>query len=337
MKCLPGISALVLLVSAAGGSEDCPAAFRELEFALVSDLDKASRDAKKFSWHALLHRGVLRWSPKQGSERYSIEWLEPTKLTSVLAVKNRSMELSDVISFGGKLLAMCDITGLVFEIDRKRGQAFQRFVLTDGNGDGTKPFKSEWATIKDGELLIGSMGREWVNDKGEVEHFDPQWIKSITAEGRVEHRNWRAFFEALRVVAKTTSPGYLWHEAIIWDPELRKWLILPRKASEKEPYTPESDETRGTNILLLASEDFEQVEVMTIGPLEPEWGFAALRKVPGTNDTYAALKVLEVGKRTETKITVFDLRGNFLLDTPFEIVDASVKYEGIEFLGEYQT
>jgi len=318
-------------------SEDCPAAFRELEFALVSDLDKASRDANKFSWHSLLHRGVLRWSPSEGKERYSIEWLDTKKLTSVLAVKNRSMELSDIINFNGKLLAMCDITGVIFEVDKQKGQAYQKFVLADGNGEVTKPFKSEWATIKDGELLIGSMGREWVNDKGEVEHFDPQWIKSINPDGRVEHRNWRPFFEAVRVVAKTTSPGYLWHEAIIWDAELRKWLILPRKASETEPYTPESDETRGTNMLLLASEDFTQIEVVRIGPVEPEWGFAALRKVPGTNDTYAALKVLEVGQRTETKITVFDLRGNFLLDSPFQHVDASIKYEGLEFLGEFQS
>eukprot|EP00931_Biecheleriopsis_adriatica_P047661 TRINITY_DN27497_c0_g1_i1.p1 TRINITY_DN27497_c0_g1~~TRINITY_DN27497_c0_g1_i1.p1 ORF type:complete len:398 (-),score=87.48 TRINITY_DN27497_c0_g1_i1:96-1139(-) len=301
----------------------------ELSFALVSDLDKASRDARKFKWHAFYRRGVLRFSPETG--RYRIEWLQTDKLENIIAVKNRSMELSELVRFDGKLFAMCDSTGLVFEIDPLQNLAFQRQALPDGNGKVMKPFKAEWATVKDGKLLIGSMGREWVGDDGQVEHFDPQWIKSMDRSGRVTSINWRSAFQALRVVTNTTLPGYLWHEAIIWDALLGRWLVLPRKASEHEPYTPESDETRGCNILLLASEDFSDIELLRIGPLEPEWGFTALRKVPGTNDTYAALKVLEVGKRTETKITVFDLKGNMLLDSPFEHVDERIKYEGLEF------
>eukprot|EP00930_Biecheleria_cincta_P015808 TRINITY_DN13059_c0_g1_i1.p1 TRINITY_DN13059_c0_g1~~TRINITY_DN13059_c0_g1_i1.p1 ORF type:complete len:362 (-),score=68.65 TRINITY_DN13059_c0_g1_i1:61-1146(-) len=299
--------------------------------ALVSDLDKASRNAKKFSWHSLLRRGVLRLGSGGG---YQVEWHSTDRLETMLSAKNRSMELSDLIRYDGKLLAMCDITGLVFEVDPETSTAFQRLALADGNGKVLKPYKSEWATIKDGVLLIGSMGREWVGDQGQIEHFDSQWIKSIDKNGKVESINWRPVFEALRTASNTTSPGYLWHEAVIWDAWLRRWVVLPRKASQDSPYTPQDDETRGTNLLLIASEDFSEIEVRTLGPLEPEWGFAALRKVPGTNDTYAALKVLEVGDRTETKLAVFDLRGNMLLDPPFQHVD-SVKYEGLEFLGEH--
>ena len=28
---------------------------------------------------------------------------------------------------------------------------------------GVKPFKSEWATVKDGDLWVGSTGKEWTN------------------------------------------------------------------------------------------------------------------------------------------------------------------------------
>ena len=34
-------------------------------------------------------------------------------------------------------------------------------VGADGDGDEAKPFKTEWATIKDGKLWIGSIGFEW--------------------------------------------------------------------------------------------------------------------------------------------------------------------------------
>ncbi len=32
------------------------------------------------------------------------------------------------------------------------------------------------------------------------------------------------------------------------------------------------------------------MEVRHVGPLELEWGFTAIKKVPGTNDTYIATK-----------------------------------------------
>ena len=178
------------------------------------------------------------------------------------------------------------------------------------------------------------MGREWVGDDGRIEHYNPQWVKQIDRNWHVESLDWRKAFEAMRATVGVRSPGYLWHEAIIWDSLLRRWIVLPRKAS-LEAYSPVADETRGTNLLLLATEDFSIIDQLRIGPLEPDWGFAAIRKVPGTNDTFAALKVLEVGSRTATKICVFDLKGNMLLEPAFHEVDEQ-KFEGLEFIDELQ-
>lgn len=46
-----------------------------------------------------------------------------------------------------------DITGVVFEVDGS--QAVQRLLLSDGNGRSAKPFKSEWATVKDTRPDLG--------------------------------------------------------------------------------------------------------------------------------------------------------------------------------------
>ncbi|CAK9029708.1 unnamed protein product [Durusdinium trenchii] len=298
------------------------------EFAIVSDLDKASRDLEQFKWHAWFLRGALLFDAQTG--QYRLEWLDTKRLESTLSVKNRSMELSELVRFEGRLFAFCDITGVVFEIYPDEGFAIQRLILSDGNGRSIKPFKSEWATVKDGFLIVGSMGREWVGDDGEIQHYNPQWVKQIDSKWHVESFDWRGIYETMRQSLGVQSPGYLWHEAIIWDAWLQRWIVLPRKAS-LESYSPTADETRGTNVLLLADENFSTIEALSVGPLEPDWGFAALRKVPGTNDTYAALKVLEVGSRTATKICVFDLQGKMLMEPPFLHVKDQ-KFEGLEFL-----
>lgn len=44
-------------------------------------------------------------------------------------------------------------------IDKDKGDAkvFQRYAIADGDGNSVKPFKSEWATIKDGIFISCSM------------------------------------------------------------------------------------------------------------------------------------------------------------------------------------
>lgn len=310
---------------------------KALEFALVTDLDKASRDPKRFLWHALLQHGILHFDPAERNAprgRWWVEWLGVDRLESKLAVKNRSLELSEAVRYNNQLLAVCDVTGLVYRIDLARKQVYQRLALADGDGDSTKPFKAEWATVKDGALLIGSMGREWYRDDGTIENFNNQWVKRLDASGDVRSVNWRPVYEALRTATNTTSPGYLWHEALEWDARHRRWLILPRKASEAEPFDDKLDEKRATNLLLVASEDFSSIEVRRVGPLEPEWGFTAVRKVPGTDSVFLALKAMEVDGRTATRIGLFELQGSgfeprLLLDPPFQHVGGAARRAGL--------
>jgi hypothetical protein len=88
----------------------------------------------------------------------------------------------------------------------------------------------------------------------------------------------------------------------------------------------------GSNLLLVVSEDFRDISVRHIGEVDSQFGFTAVRKLPGSSDTFMALKVLEIGPRTETLLCVFDLAGHFLTDPPFISVSAEFKFEGLEFL-----
>ena len=61
-------------------------------------------------------------------------------------------------------------------------------------------------------------------------------------------------------------------------------------------------------------------------------GHLSVRKVPGTRQAFVALKVREVkGEPQQTKLTVFDAEGRFLMDPPYVDVPGTVKYEGLEF------
>jgi soluble calcium-activated nucleotidase 1 len=128
--------------------------------------------------------------------------------------------------------------------------------------------------VKDGELVMGSIGKDWVSDSGVILHKNPEWVKIMDVSGHIRSENWGAGFDRLREITNTTTPGYLWHEAVEWDPVRRMWAFLPRKENLKVNnlvYNPEADETLGTNLLLMVSEDFRDVQVRHV------WSFCALK------------------------------------------------------------
>lgn len=51
------------------------------------------------------------------------------------------------------------------------------------NYRNAKGFKSEWATVKDELLYVGSMGKEWTTPAGAFMNNNPQYIKIITPKG----------------------------------------------------------------------------------------------------------------------------------------------------------
>lgn len=211
------------------------------------------------------------------------------------------MELSELVRFRHLVLAVCDITGLVWKVQVSDGSVLQRHAIAGGNGDVSRPGKLEWATRKDGRLVMGSVGNRQMDTRtGAFLDRHSEWVKVLSSGGTIENSDWGPVFAALRTAAGVRGDGYLWHEAIEWDALSRRWVVLPRKRGFVTPFEPTRDESMGTNVLLVADEDFRRINVSSVGPLEPEWGFSSVRRVPGMRDVFAALKCREVGGEMQT-------------------------------------
>lgn len=238
------------------------------------------------------------------------------------------MELSELVTFNGKLLTFDDRTGIVFEMT---GDTVSPWViLTDGETVSQKGFKSEWATVKNNQLFVGSMGKEWTNGAGDFENYNPMIMKVISVGGEVRSLNWVKNFKALRSALDIEWPGYLIHESGAWSEHNKRWFFLPRRCS-KEKYNETLDESRGCNFLITADETFANIETIKVGELKPTRGFSSFKFLPSSHDSIIiALKTEELNGSTSTYVTVFDIKGNVLLED--EKIHTEFKYEGFEFI-----
>ena len=192
-------------------------------------------------------------------------------------------------------------------------------------------------------LVTHSQVTDYVNGKYTVIKSTNLWVSTIDARGHVEHVNWVANYNAVRKAGNGAFPGYMVQEAVVWSPVWRKWFVLPRRASP-DKYDEKADERMGTNMLLIADENFGSVEVKHIGTRIPTHGFSTAKFVPGTNDeVMVAIKSEEVEtkgvdgasakyeSRQSSFITVFNWRtGEVLLDETE--IPGKAKFEGIEFI-----
>jgi soluble calcium-activated nucleotidase 1 len=77
-------------------------------------------------------------------------------------------------------------------------------------------------------------------------------------------QDWTGRYTALRKALGYEHPAYLLHETCLWDEWNRQWVFFPRRAS-KEPYDDKSDETKGTNLMIEVSENFDSISHSTVG------------------------------------------------------------------------
>jgi soluble calcium-activated nucleotidase 1 len=304
--------------------------FTELEydFQVVADLDLFSRDPQEFVWRSYLKSGVVkRTSGKHERPLFEVDFTGERVLKSHTATKNRSMELSELVIFNRLTLAFCDYSGIVYKI-HPDGQVFQRWAIADGDGDEAKPFKTEWATVKDGRLWIGSIGFEWLSANGDILHRNAEWVKVIDERGGIRNLNWHPVYQTIRTAANATHPGFLWHEAVEWDPLTRRWIMLPRFGSTTQRYQP-GHEGEGQNLLIICDEFFTDVQFVKLKNHDPRYGFTSVRKLPGSR-LFVALRVREEGTLHHTQMGIFDLDGEFYTNPPFIDV-GDRKFEGLAF------
>eukprot|EP00808_Paulinella_micropora_P002892 g73720.t1 len=308
------------------------------DFVMVTDQDHGSRVEGKNLWESTLQIASLVRNTHTGS--FSVHWLEQKALHTVLEHGSRSMELSAATFFKERLFVFCDRSGLVFDVSTETGDT--QVVSAIQLVNSSKPYKTEWATVKHGELYVGSVGKEWVKD-GVVTDEYLLWTKKLNPNTMAwVDLDFSPAFQKLRVISNTTFPtGYMIHEAVAWDGRLQQWIFVPRRVSYDVPYDEVSDERQGGNLLFLLSEDFSTASFKKVGPLEGEWGFADVRPLPlqwQPQDRKAATKLLgvkvyEVEGHVESKLCVFDTDGNILSDPPFISLpdQGRLKFEGLDF------
>ncbi|VDL80907.1 unnamed protein product [Nippostrongylus brasiliensis] len=302
----------------------------EYDLTAITDMDRDAETSKgSWTWRAVTREGKLLYNPNDNSA--SVTWTPNSdkNVTTHFNYKGRGMELSDLTDFNGHVLSPDDKTGMIYEI--KEDKAIPWIFLNSGPGNTTSGMKAEWMTKKGGKLYVGGHGMEYRNKEGKVFTTDPLWIKVVSPNGAVEHIDWTDNYDKLRKEAGYPSPGYLTHESAQWSDIHQKWFFLPRKANPKA-YVEEEDEVSCTNLLITASEDFEEIKVVKIGgeaKFNPLRGYSAFEFIPDTDDSViVAIKSKEVNnKRIRSYVTVFKTDGEILLED--QKLEDELKFEGL--------
>lgn len=168
-------------------------------------MDKSSRTSgDRAEWRSFYKKGSLTMSVT--NDKFAVSWdSTEEEFSSGFSLKGRGMELSELIVFNGKLLTVDDRTGIVFEL--VKGGVLPWVILMDGDGKSLKGFKSEWAAVKNQQLYIGSMGKEWTSAAGEFINDDPMYVKIVSPNGNVLHKNWVSQYKAVREAVHIKFPG----------------------------------------------------------------------------------------------------------------------------------
>eukprot|EP00917_Polyrhabdina_sp_WS-2016_P002444 GHVP01005218.1.p1 GENE.GHVP01005218.1~~GHVP01005218.1.p1 ORF type:complete len:374 (+),score=69.56 GHVP01005218.1:2202-3323(+) len=302
---------------------------RPCEFKVIADLDVNSRvEDQNILFHSYLASGNIFLE----AEECHISFSE-NSLLEILGKVNeagRGMELSELLFFDQVMYAFDDRTGVIFRIT-KSGSAIPRHILMEGDGTSTKGMKIEWATVKDGTMHVGSFGKEYTDALGEIVNHNNLWISLVTSFGDIYPIDWTENYTKMRAALGAEHPGYLIHEAVLWKPTSREWIVLPRRVS-KEPYVDSEDELRGSNKILICSEDFNQIRVLEVGSIDGRKGFSSAKFLPGSNETIVVAIKSEENSTTNTQnsyISVFDLNGKVYCEhIP---LPHPMKFEGLEF------
>lgn len=326
-----------------------PSTFR---LAVIADLDKRSKtgDGSKALYHSIYMTGTLTrstGSSSGGEERYSVEWDAPAAVTTAHNEAGRGAELSELVLFQRRLLTFDDRTGIMFEVvnfrdsgatGKDRAPALvPRQIMMEGDGVTDKGMKIEWATVKGDHLYVGSFGKEYTSNDGEILHANNLWVKVMTREGVIQHVNWSEYYTKMRRELGYEHPGYLLHEAVTWSPHHQRWYVLPRRMS-RERYDDVTDERKGANTMITAAPDFSDMKAQTVGRLTPERGFSTFKFLPGSGDNViVAIKSAEEAAtdRQTAYITVYKRNP---ADDSWKVVmeeteiPGDAKFEGLEVI-----
>ena len=315
-------------------------------FAAVTDLDELSKveGENKPTFRSVLLPGILSSNKdEKGKVTYRMEMGTPRELITKHNEAGRGAEFSELTLYQNRLYTFDDRTGDVFEIlnkaDGQESFVVPRFVITEGDGETDKGMKWEWATVKNGELVMGSMGKAYTDSAGNVMNRNNLYVSILNSRGELRREDWSKRYDVVRQAVNAMDPGYVIIEACLWSDYWRKWIFLPRRISQ-EMYNDIKDEHKGSNKLIMVDERFTKTSVVTIAmeSMDSLKGFSSFAFVPGTKDRHAiALRSVEEGCaddgecKQRSYCLVFDVKTGEVLSPEIEF-EGGMKFEGIEFV-----
>jgi soluble calcium-activated nucleotidase 1 len=342
----------------------------EFKFAAIADLDEFSRldpdNLKKPEFYSWLLPGTLRAvsknkkngnrmakqtdpssaSSSSPTHRYEIVLQSDAKrkLVTKHNEAGRGAEFSELTLYENRLVTLDDRTGNLYEVlntpDGSDSFVVPRFVISEGSGDTDKGMKWEWSTVKDGDLYLGSMGKEYTLSDGTVKNRNNLWIAVINPLGQVRRVDWSDQYGFVRHALGCDFPGYVIIEACRWSEALKKWVFLPRRIS-RDAYDEVKDETMGGRELVLVDEAFTSYQVVKLNleSQDPLKGFSTLAFVPNSGDRHAlAIRSVEENCvdftpqcQQRSYFVVIDVHTGEQLSEEVQYPGAS-KYEGVEFV-----
>lgn len=84
------------------------------------------------TWISYYKKGYLSYTPQKDIITVSWDKSDSIQLSTNFALKDRGMELSELVIFDGRLLTFDDRTGMIFELQNEK--AIPWVLLTDGDG-----------------------------------------------------------------------------------------------------------------------------------------------------------------------------------------------------------
>jgi soluble calcium-activated nucleotidase 1 len=202
--------------------------------------------------------------------------------------------------------------------------------------------KWEWATVKDNELYMGSMGKEFTKPDGTIANENNLWVGILNPRGELRRENWKDQYSLVRKALNAEAPGYIIMEAILWSQHMKKWVFLPRRISATG-YDENEDERMGGNKLVLVDEYFKKTDVVVLNVVnDPLRGFSSFAFVPGTQDQHAlAIRSVEENCTGDLNVCkqrsyflVFDVKTGQVLSEEVKY-DKDMKFEGVEFVNMF--
>jgi hypothetical protein len=158
---------------------------------------------------------------------------------SMLNAKNRGLQLTELITYCGKLYSIDKSTGIIYEMDVNKIQP--RYLINSGNSrimdsnimpyNGNNNFNSklfiiDWCVVKDGLLYIGSSD----NFNNNINNDISTSIMTLDPYGRIFYLDWydkyKLLYNAILLYYKYNQIYKIYNDVLLYSQNTENWYMF---------------------------------------------------------------------------------------------------------------